>query len=149
MSYNNKVAIVFTGGTISMKIDPRIHAAIPALTSEEIMAMVTNIEKFSDIEIINFSNLPSPHITPNMMMELSILVNDIIKRDDITGVVITHGTDTLEETAYLLDLTVKSPKPIIVVGAMRNNSELGYDGSSNLSAAICTAISKMPLTKVS
>ncbi|NLV76752.1 MAG: asparaginase [Tissierellia bacterium] len=147
MSYNNKVAIVFTGGTISMKIDPRIHAAIPALTSEEIMAMVTNIEKFSDIEIINFSNLPSPHITPNMMMELSILVNDIIKRDDITGVVITHGTDTLEETAYLLDLTVKSPKPIIVVGAMRNNSVLGYDGSSNLSAAICTAISKNAVNK--
>ncbi len=80
MSHNNKVAIIFTGGTISMKIDPRIHAAIPALTSEEIMAMVTNIEKFSDIEIINFSNLPSPpHITPDMMMELSILVNDIIK----------------------------------------------------------------------
>ena len=75
------------------------------------MAMVTNIEKFSDIEIINFSNLPSPHITPDMMMELSILVNDIIKRDDITGIVVTHGTDTLEETAYLLDLTVKSSNP--------------------------------------
>ncbi len=142
MSCDNKVAIIFTGGTISMKIDPRIHAAIPALTSEEIMAMVTNIEKFSDIEIINFSNLPSPHITPEMMMDLSMLVNDVIKRDDITGVIVTHGTDTLEETAYLLDLTVKSSKPVIVVGAMRNSSELGYDGSSNLSAAICTAISK-------
>ena len=142
MSCDNKVAIIFTGGTISMKIDPRIHAAIPALTSEEIMAMVTNIEKFSDIEIINFSNLPSPHITPEMMMDLSMLVNDVIKRDDITGVIVTHGTDTLEETAYLLDLTVKSSKPVIVVGAMRNSSELGYDGSSNLSAAICAAISK-------
>ncbi|MCF6459631.1 asparaginase [Clostridium sp. Cult3] len=147
MSYNNKVAIIFTGGTISMKIDPRIHAAIPALSSEEIMAMVTNIEKFSDIEIINFSNVPSPHITPDMMMELSILVNDTIKRDDITGVIVTHGTDTLEETAYLLDLTVQSTKPIVVVGAMRNSSELGYDGSSNLSAAICTAISKNAINK--
>ena len=138
----NKVAIIFTGGTISMKIDPRIHAAIPALSSEEIMAMVTNIEKFSDIEIINFANLPSPHITPEMMMKLSMLVKDTINRDDITGIVVSHGTDTLEETAYLLDLTVDSEKPIIVVGAMRNSSELGYDGSSNLSAAICTAISK-------
>ncbi|NLY66681.1 MAG: asparaginase [Tissierellia bacterium] len=141
MDNQNKVAIIFTGGTISMKIDPRIHAAIPALTSEEIMAMVTNIEKFADIEIINFSNLPSPHITLDMMMELSSLVKKTIERDDITGVVITHGTDTLEETAYLLDLTINSEKPIIVVGAMRNSSELGYDGSSNLSAAICTAIS--------
>ncbi len=138
---NNKVAIIFTGGTISMKIDPRIQAAIPALTSEEIIAMVTNIEKFADIEIINFSNLPSPHIDPQMMMELSKLVNKTIKRDDITGVIVTHGTDTLEETAYLLDLTVKSEKPVIVVGAMRNSSELGYDGSSNLAAAVCTAIS--------
>ena len=136
-----KVAIVFTGGTISMKVDPRIHAAIPALSSKEILAMVTNIENFADIEIINFGNFPSPHITPKMMMDLSRLVNDIISRDDITGVIVTHGTDTLEETAYLLDLTIKSEKPIVVVGAMRNNSELGYDGSSNLAAAICTAIS--------
>lgn len=141
MDNQNRVAVIFTGGTISMKIDPRIHAAIPALTSEEIMAMVTNIEKFADIEIINFSNLPSPHITPDIMMKLSKLVKETITRDDITGVVVTHGTDTLEETAYLLDLTINSHKPIIVVGAMRNSSELGYDGSSNLSAAICTAIS--------
>ncbi len=147
MSYRNKVAIIFTGGTISMKIDPRIHAAIPALTSEEIMAMVTNIEKFADIEIINFTNVPSPHITPDMMMDLSLLVNKTINRDDITGVVVTHGTDTLEETAYLLDLTVDSIKPVIIVGAMRNSSELGYDGSSNLSAAICTAISKNARSK--
>ena len=138
----NKTAIIFTGGTISMKIDPRIHAAIPALSSEEIMAMVTNIEKFSEIEIINFSNVPSPHIDPKMMMELSVLVNETVNREDITAVVVTHGTDTLEETAYLLDLTVNTEKPVIVVGAMRNSSELGYDGSSNLSAAICTGISQ-------
>ncbi|MBW4828542.1 MAG: asparaginase [Clostridiaceae bacterium] len=141
MSNSNKVAVIFTGGTISMKIDPRIHAAIPALSSEEIMAMVTNIEKFADIEIINFSNLPSPHITPKIMMELAKLVKKTVARDDITGVVVTHGTDSLEETAYILDLTIKSEKPIVVVGAMRNSSELGYDGSSNLAAAICTAIS--------
>ncbi|MCF6465710.1 asparaginase [Clostridium sp. Cult2] len=142
MTCPNKVAIIFTGGTISMKIDPRIHAAIPALSSEEIMAMVTNIEKFAEIEIINFSNLPSPHITPEMMIKLSILTKKTIMREDITGVIVTHGTDTLEETAYLLDLTIDSKKPIAVVGAMRNSSELGYDGSSNLSAAICTVISK-------
>ncbi|KGG79766.1 asparaginase [Caloranaerobacter azorensis H53214] len=137
-----KVAVIFTGGTISMKIDPRIDAAIPALSSEEILAMVTNIEKFAEIEIINFAKLPGPHMTPNKMMELAKLVKETIRRDDITGVVVTHGTDTLEETAYLLDLTIKSEKPIIVVGAMRNGSELGYDGPSNLSASICTAISE-------
>ncbi|KPU26840.1 asparaginase [Caloranaerobacter sp. TR13] len=137
-----KVAVIFTGGTISMKIDPRIDAAIPALSSEEILAMVTNIEKFAEVEIINFAKLPGPHMTPYKMMELAKLVKETIKRKDITGVVVTHGTDTLEETAYLLDLTIKSEKPIIVVGAMRNGSELGYDGPSNLSASICTAISE-------
>lgn len=137
----NKVAIIFTGGTISMKLDPRIHAAIPALSSEEIISMVTNIERFAEIEVINYANLPSPHITPKMMMEIAELVKKNIIRDEITGVVVTHGTDTLEETAYLLDLVTNSEKPIIVVGAMRNSSELGYDGSSNLSAALCTAIS--------
>lgn len=138
----NKVAIIFTGGTISMKVDPRLNAAIPALSSEEIMSMVTNIEKVAEIESITFGSYPGPHITPNRMMELCRLVKKTILRDDISAVVITHGTDTLEETAYLLDLTIQSEKPVIVVGAMRNSSELGYDGPSNLSAAICTAISK-------
>lgn len=144
---NNKVAVIFTGGTISMKVDPRINAAIPALSSEEIMAMVTNIEKFTEIEIINYGEYPGPHMTPEMMLELSKLVQKTVERDDINGVVITHGTDTLEETAYLLDLTIKSEKPVVVVGAMRNSSELGYDGPSNLSAAICTAISKNAMNK--
>ncbi|QXM06318.1 asparaginase [Crassaminicella indica] len=147
MKNPNKVAVVFTGGTISMKIDPRISAAIPALSSEEIMSMVTNIDKYADIEIVNFDRIPGPHMTPKKMMKLSKLVKKLILREDITGVVVTHGTDSLEETAYLLDLTINSTKPIIIVGAMRNSSELGYDGSSNLSAAICTAISEQAKNK--
>ncbi len=144
---NKKVAVVFTGGTIAMKIDPRISAAMPALSSEEIMSMVTNIDNFADIEIVNFTDLPSPHITPNIMMELSILIKDLIKRDDIDGVIVTHGTDTLEETAFLLDLNINSEKPIAICGAMRNSSELGYDGPSNLASAICTVISEQARNK--
>lgn len=140
MNNLNKVAIIFTGGTISMKIDDEINAAIPALNSDELIGMVKNIEKIAEIESINYANVPSPHITPEIMMELSSIIKELVKREDIVGVVLTHGTDTLEETAYLLDLNIDTPKPVIVVGAMRNSSELGYDGSSNLSAAICTAI---------
>ncbi|NLC04790.1 MAG: asparaginase [Tissierellia bacterium] len=143
----NKVVIIFTGGTISMRIDPTLHAAIPSLNSEEIMAMVTNIEKFAEIEIVNFANLPSPHITPTIMMDLAKIVKQNIERDDVKGVIVTHGTDTLEETAYLLDLITNNEKPIVVVGAMRNSSELGYDGSSNLAASICTAISEKSKNK--
>lgn len=137
-----KVAVVFNGGTISMKVDPRIQAAVPTLSGEEIMSMVTGIERHAEIECITFSNLPGPHVTPEKMMELSKFVQKILLRNDIDGIVITHGTDTLEETAYFLDLNIRSEKPIIITGSMRNSSELGYDGPANLSAAICTAISE-------
>ena len=136
-----KIAVIFNGGTISMKVDERIKAAVPSLTGEEIMAMVTGIEEYAEVESYNFSSLPSPHMTPKLMMDLSIMVRELVKRDNIDGVVITHGTDTLEETAYMLDLTVETDKPIVVTGAMRSSSELGYDGPFNLATSICTAIS--------
>lgn len=136
-----KVAVIFNGGTITMKVDPRIHAAVPTLTGEEIMAMVTGLDQYAQIESYTFSNLPGPHMTPEIMLELSEYIKKLLNRDDIDGVVVTHGTDSLEETAYFLDLTINSEKPVIVTGSMRNSSELGYDGPSNLAASICTAIS--------
>lgn len=142
-----KVAVVFNGGTISMKVDPRLHAAVPTLRGEEIMALVTGIEGFAKIEPFNFSNFPSPHMTPEKMLELSRFVQNILDRDDIAGVVVTHGTDTLEETAYFLDLTIRSNKPVVFTGAMRNGSELGYDGPANLAASICVAISDEAIGK--
>jgi L-asparaginase len=137
-----KVAVVFNGGTISMKVDPRIKAAVPTLTGEEIMAMVTGIEEYAKIESFTFSNLPGPHISPEIMLKLSKYVENLLAREDIEGVVVTHGTDSLEETAFFLDLTIKSEKPVVFTGAMRSGSELGYDGPSNLAAAICTVISE-------
>jgi L-asparaginase len=136
-----KVAVVFNGGTISMKLDPRIKAAVPTLTGEEIMAMVTGIEDYAIIESFNFSNLPGPHMSPEIILDLSKYVKSLLDREDICGVVVTHGTDSLEETAFLLDLTINSEKPVVLTGAMRSGSELGYDGPSNLAAAICTVIS--------
>ncbi len=137
-----KIAIIFNGGTISMKVDPKLKAAVPSLTGEEIMSMVTGIESFAEIESYNFSSLPSPHVTPEIMFELSKYIKSFTDREDIDGVVVTHGTDSLEETAFFLDLTLSTDKPIIVTGSMRSSSELGYDGPSNLAASICTAISE-------
>ncbi|RQD72582.1 MAG: asparaginase [Tindallia sp. MSAO_Bac2] len=136
-----KVAVVFTGGTISMTVDKRIGAAIPSLSGEQILSLVTNIDRLASIETVNFSAIPGPHMTPDRMMELCDVVEELLVRQDIKGVVVTHGTDTLEETAYLMDLKLRSNKPVIIAGAMRNSSELGYDGPSNLAAAVCTAIS--------
>ena len=111
------------------------------------MSMVTNIDKVADIEVCNFAEIPGPHMTPERLIELKHYVNNLLEREDICGAVITHGTDSLEETAYFLDLTISSQKPVIVTGAMRSSSELGYDGPSNLSAAVCTAISDKAVGK--
>ncbi|OON95812.1 MAG: L-asparaginase [Candidatus Epulonipiscium fishelsonii] len=142
-----KVCIIFTGGTISMTLDEKIGAAIPTLSGEKILAMVSNIDTIADIEIENFSEIPGPHMTFDMLFKIKNLILQKLNRDDISGVIVTHGTDTLEESAYFLDLTINHHKPVIVVGAMRNSSELGYDGSSNLAAAVCTAISKKAQNK--
>lgn len=134
-----KIAVIFTGGTISMTNDNRLKAAIPSMDGQAIMSMVTNIDQIANLETVDFGKYPGPHMTPTRMMELRDLAESKLNQEEIDGIVITHGTDNLEETAYLLDLTLKHDKPIVVVGAMRNGSELGYDGPSNLSAAICTA----------
>ena len=136
-----KIAIIFNGGTISMKIDEKIKAAVPSLSAEEIMSMIPGVEEYAEIEAYTFSSMPSPHMTLETMLKLSKFTTELVERDDIDGVVITHGTDTLEETAYLLDLTVRTKKPVVVTGAMRSGSELGYDGPFNLATSICTAIS--------
>ncbi|MGL4451546.1 MAG: asparaginase [Sarcina sp.] len=137
-----KIAVVFNGGTISMQVDENIQAAVPTLTGAQIMAKVTGIERYANIEEHNFSSLPSPHVSVDLMLELSKEIQDLAQREDIDGIVVTHGTDTLEETSYLVDLTTKTDKPIVFTGAMRSSSELGYDGPANLAASICTAASE-------
>lgn len=131
-----KVLLVFTGGTISMQIDPVVGAAVPVLSGEQILTNVPGLDKYADFEILNFSKLPGPHITPGLMLELAEEVKEALTNDEICGAVVTHGTDTLEETAYCLDLLINSPKPVALVGAMRNSSELGWDGPPNLISAV-------------
>mgnify|MGYP000892341354 CR=1 FL=1 len=116
-------------------------ASVPDFMSENTIPSDFTIEEYAEIEAYTFSSMPSPHMTFKTMLELSEFSKELLNREDIDGVVITHGTDTLEETAYLLDLTINSDKPVVITGAMRSGSELGYDGPSNLAASICTAIS--------
>jgi L-asparaginase len=128
----NKILIVFTGGTFSMKIDQKTGGAVPFFYGEELIEMIPEVSLLADIEIYNFGNRPGPHMTPELMLELSRVIQKEIMRDDIKGIVVTHGTDTLEETAYFLDLTVQTEKPIVVIGAMRTSSEPDWDGPRNL-----------------
>lgn len=129
------IGILFTGGTISMKLDPATGAAVPALGPSEILAQVPEIRSVADLEAEDFSRLPGPHVTPDGMWRLARRAAAWLARPEIDGVVITHGTDTIEETAYLLDLLLISDKPVVLVGAMRTVSDASWDGPANLLAA--------------
>lgn len=135
-----RIAIFFTGGTISMRIDPQTGGPVPALSGEEIIARVEGLNEWADITVINWGLLPGPHMTPPKMFELARDVGRHILDDGIVGIVITHGTDTLEETAYMHDLLIHAEKPVVFVGAMRNSSELSWDGPANLRSAVRVAI---------
>lgn len=134
-----RIAIFFTGGTISMSIDPTMGGAAPALSGEEIVARVDGLNNVAEFDIINFARLPGPHVTPAIMFELAQQVEARLQDENIFGAVITHGTDTLEETAYFLDLILRTDKPVVFVGAMRNSSELSWDGPANLKYAVRAA----------
>lgn len=128
--------IVFTGGTFSMKIDEKTGGAIPFFHGEELIEMIPEVNGLANISIYNFGNYPGPHMTPELMLDLSKVIKQQIKNSNIDGVIVTHGTDTLEETAYLLDLTIKTEKSIVVIGAMKTSSETNWDGPKNLLDAI-------------
>lgn len=134
------VQLIFTGGTISMEVDQVVGAAIPVRSGEQILASAPGLDRYASFGINNFAKLPGPHMTPPLMLELAGMVRELLESDETTGAVITHGTDTLEETAYFLDLVHEFEKPVAFVGAMRNASELGWDGPPNLIAAVRTVV---------
>lgn len=135
-----RLALIFTGGTIAMKADRKRGGIVPALKGRDILRQVPGLSGLCSIEVCDFGQYPGPHMTPALMMDLSRLVRGYLARPDISGAVVTHGTDTLEETSYLLDLTVGSEKPVVVAGAMKDCTELGWDGPANLLGAARTAL---------
>lgn len=136
---NKKLLMITTGGTIAMKRDLRTNSMIPATSGTELLRAVPEIDQIAEIELFEFSNIDSSEMTPQMMFELSQLVQKNVARKDIFGIVITHGTDTLEETAYMLDLLIKSDVPIVLTAAMRGFDDPGTDVPANLSAAVKVA----------
>src|SRR3954467_632511 len=135
------VRLIATGGTIAMKIDPGKKAPVPAISGEDLIATVPEIEKVARIEVQNLSNVPSDYMDPDRWIELQRAVTQALARPEVAGVIVSHGTDTLEETAWFLDLTVDSEKPVVLIGAQRNASERDFDGPRNLlnAARICVS----------
>jgi L-asparaginase len=121
-----RVHFVATGGTISNKDGGR-------LTAEELSKSMPGVERFARLSHEQFANVASSELTLAQWLGLSKRINEIFATDkELAGIVVTSGTDTLEETAFFLHLTVRDPRPVVVVGSMRNPSTVGYEGAANL-----------------
>ncbi|MBF8152616.1 MULTISPECIES: asparaginase [Exiguobacterium] len=132
--------LIHTGGTIAMAQDHSGH-----VLPNDINPLDASLPRATDIANIttrHFANLPSPHMTPDIMLRLAHFIESELKKEHYDGVVITHGTDTLEETAYFLHLTLGAPVPIVLTGAMRSSNEVGSDGEFNLITALRVAVSE-------
>jgi L-asparaginase len=135
------ICVITTGGTISMRYDATAGGAVPAVSGNELLAMVPGMEQVATLHLIEYSNQPSCHLTPTKMFEICMLARDTLAQPDVDGVVVTHGTDALEETAYMADLLIDSPKGLVFTAAMRNNSEMGADGPRNILGSVRVAAS--------
>lgn len=121
-----RVHMVATGGTISNRDGGR-------LTAEELARSMPGLERAATLTYEQFANVASSQLTLTQWLQLARRVNELLATDkDLAGVVVTSGTDTLEETAFFLHLTIRDPRPVVVVGSMRNPSTLGYEGAANL-----------------
>src|SRR5215213_4278881 len=121
-----RVRLVATGGTISNRTGGR-------LTAEELVKSMPGIDRYARPEFEQFANVASSELRIDQFVALAKRLNELFATDaGVAGLVVTSGTDTLEELAYFLDLTVRTDKPVVVVGSMRNPSTLGYEGAANL-----------------
>ncbi len=141
MKKQPRIVIIFTGGTIASALDQEFGGVVPNMTGGQILAHIPDVDHLADILVHEYGTLPGPQMTPRHMLEVSHLVERYLAQSDVDGAVVTHGTDTLEETAFFLDSTVASQKPVVVVGSMRNSSEPDWDGPRNLRDAITLATS--------
>ncbi len=137
-----KILVVFTGGTFSMMIDKKTGGAIPHFSGNELLAMIPEAAALADITAYDFGKYPGPHMTPQLMLQLSKTIQNELNKNIYSGIIVTHGTDTLEETAYFLDLTIKTSIPIVIIGSMKNSSEPDWDGPRNLIDALHICLNK-------
>ncbi|MFC7370489.1 asparaginase [Fictibacillus iocasae] len=135
-----KILLIHTGGTIAMAEDKET-GSVNTQNRHPLERELPELAGLADITSENFLNVPSPHVTPEHMLRLSCFIENKLKQDTYDGIVVTHGTDTLEETAFLLDLVLQTTVPVIVTGAMRSSNEHGSDGPYNLISSVKVASS--------
>ena len=138
------IMVLATGGTIAGSGDSAIKSSYTA-GKLPVNKLFENIPEATDLATINYEqvvNMSSHEFNSDILLNIAKRVNALIKQDDIDSIIITHGTDTLEETAYFLNLTINSNKPIVIIGSMRPSSSISADGPLNLYNAVHVAINK-------
>ena len=138
---DKKILVILTGGTISMKKDTTNEKTVLNLDTSDLTHSLKGALRAIEIDFIEHSFKPSPYITPDDMFNFGKLIESKLS-SGYDGFVLAHGTDTIEETAYFLDLYLNTDKPVVLTGSMRNQSELGYDGILNLASSILVASSE-------
>jgi L-asparaginase len=137
------IHLLFTGGTISMHHDSAAGGNVPAHDGEQLVALVPGLDQISPFRVDNWARLPAAHLGPERLWALRNRVREIQagagNGEPARGIVITHGTDTIEETAYLLARTLEPSVPVVVTGAMRTSSDADWDGPRNLRDAVTVA----------
>jgi L-asparaginase len=143
------ITILATGGTIAGAgaTANQANYSPSAISAQDLIKTVTGIEKLANITCEQILSIGSQNITDANWLEIAQRANHLLNTTNVDGIVITHGTDTLEETAYFLNLTIKSTKPVILVGAMRPSTSIGCDGPINLYNAVALAADKQAENK--
>ena len=144
-----RVTILAVGGTIAGSGSGALDTSYTSgtVTVDKLIAAVPEINKIATIKGEQISNIGSQEMNNEVWFKLANRVNELLTSGKADGVVITHGTDTMEETAYFLNLVVKSDKPIVMVGAMRNSGSLSADGPLNIFNAVNVAMNKEAVGK--
>lgn len=139
-----KIQLIATGGTIAMSKDKN-GKSIPAISGIDLLGNLAGIHQEVQWEVLNFSNVASCNMSPDRMLALSVEVQNLLKDPSLQGIIITHGTDTLEETAFFLDLIIDDPRPIILTASQRDSSETDTDGPRNLRNSLLIALDDLSI----
>lgn len=133
--------MVFTGGTISMVASAEAGGKVPTLDGTAILARAPGIDAIAELEIVDLGRTPASHFTFPKLFKIAAAIRGRLDDPAVDGVVVVQGTDVIEETAFLWDLVLDSPKPVVVTGAMRAASDPNDDGPENLRNAVRCATS--------